>query len=233
MTCNGNQSTTMKLPKYDRRSFLTITGGTLAAAAARRTFAENRPSKGRGLVVGYPQAAEAGNSVLADGGNAVDAIVSAALVAGVVAVSRCGIGGYGGHMTIGLPNGKVASIDFNSEAPKSARPDMFPLDEKGNVKGNINKHGWLAAGVPATLAGVQLALDKYGSMSLARLVQPAIRYARDGFPLTLAPTEFMRHDPGSVKLFSRNGKLLTKGAAFRNPDLARLLEKLAEKGSVE
>src|SRR4051812_10214835 len=217
--------------RYHRRSFLTIAGGAIATAAAKQTIGAEQASKGHGLVVGHAEGAEAGMRVLAEGGNAVDAIAAAALVAGVVAVSRCGIGGYGGHMTIGLPNGKVTSIDFNSEAPKAARADMFPLDAKGNVKGNINKHGWLAAGVPATLAGVQLALDKYGSMPLARLVQPAIRYARDGFPLTLAPTEFMRHDPGSVKLFSRNGKLLTKGAAFRNPDLARLLEKLAEKGS--
>src|SRR4051812_10958361 len=218
--------------RYDRREFLAVSGGALTGLAANRAFGAEPFPKGHGLVVGQPEGAEAGMRVLAAGGNAVDAIVSAALVAGVVAVSRCGIGGYGGHMTIGLPNGKVTSIDFNSEAPKAARPDMFPLDEKGNVKGNINKHGWLAAGVPATLAGVQLALDKYGSMPFTRVVQPAIRHARYGFPLTLAPTEFMRHDPGSVKLFSRNGKLLTKGATFRNPDLAKLLEKLAKNDSV-
>ena len=105
-------------------------------------------------------------AVLADGGNAVDAVVAASLAAGVVAVSRCGIGGYGGHMTIGLPSGKVTCIDFNSEAPAAARADMFPLDKKGTVKGGVNKHGWLAAGVPATLAGLQLALDKYGTRPL-------------------------------------------------------------------
>src|SRR4051812_38655873 len=221
--------------RHNRRSFLQLSSGALAASLAPIAIGAERngSARGQGLVVGQPEAAEAGMRCLAEGGNAIDAIATAALVAGVVAVSRCGIGGYGGHMTIGLPNGKLTSIDFNSEAPKAARADMFPLDAKGNVKGNINKHGWLAAGVPATLAGVQLALDKYGSMPLARLVQPAIRQALDGFPLTLAPTEFMRHDTGSVRLFSRNGKLLTKGATFRNPDLARLLEKLAEKGSVE
>src|SRR4051812_592630 len=220
--------------RYDRREFLAVSGGALTGLAANRAFGAEPFPKGHGLVVGQPEGAEAGMRVLAAGGNAVDAIVSAALVAGVVAVSRCGIGGYGGHMTIGLPNGKVTSIDFNSEAPKAARPDMFPLDEKGNVKGNINKHGWLAAGVPATLSGVQLALDKFGSMPFSRVVQPAIRYARDGFRLTISPlTEFMRRDPGSAKLFTQNGKMLAKGATFRNPDLAKLLERLAEKGSVE
>src|SRR5438874_2312107 len=154
--------------KYDRRSFLAITGGSIASAAAGQAAAAESVSKAHGLVIGYPQAAKAGNAILADGGNAVDAIVSAALVAGVVAVTRCGIGGYGGHMTIGMPSGKVRCIDFNSEAPTAARPDMFRVDSKGRVQGDLNMHGWLAAGVPATLAGLQLALDKYGTRPLAR-----------------------------------------------------------------
>ena len=218
--------------RYDRRSFLTITGGALATAAAKQASGADFISKRHGLVVGHPEGAEAGMRVLADGGNAIDAIAAAALVAGVVAVSRCGIGGYGGHMAIGLPTGKVTCIDFNSEAPKAARPDMFPLDAKGNVKGNINMHGWLSAGVPATLAGIQLAIDKYGTQPLARLVGPAIRYARDGFPVYWALDRYMQRDPGSARLFMRNGKPLPKGATFRNPDLADMLQKLADKGSV-
>jgi gamma-glutamyltranspeptidase/glutathione hydrolase len=221
--------------KHDRRSFLAITGGTVAAAATRTISAEPT-AKGRGLVVGHPQGAEAGNSILADGGNAVDAVVAAALVAGVVAVTRCGIGGYGGHLAIGLPSGKVTCIDFNTEAPAAARADMFPLDEKGNVKSGVNKHGWRAAGVPATMAGLQMALDKYGTRPLARVVGPAIRYARNGFaaywPYAGAAANLQR-DPGSAKLFFRNGKLLQKGDTYRNPDLADLLEKLADKGSAE
>jgi gamma-glutamyltranspeptidase/glutathione hydrolase len=222
--------------QYDRRSFLTIAGGTLAAAAVSRAVGAEPTSRGRGLVIGFAEAAEAGNGVLADGGNAVDAIAAAALVAGVVAVSRCGIGGYGGHMTVGLPNGKVTSIDFNSEAPAAARPDMFATDDKGRVKGGANLHGWLSAGVPGTMAGVQLALDKYGTRPLARVVGPAIRHAREGFevywPYAGAAANFLR-DPGSAKLFSRNGKLLQKGETYRNPDLADMLQRLAEKGSAD
>jgi gamma-glutamyltranspeptidase/glutathione hydrolase len=220
--------------RYDRRSFLAITGGALATAAANQAIGAKQVSSGHGLVVGHPEANEAGMKVLAEGGNAVDAIVAAALVAGVVAVSRCGIGGYGGHMAIGLPNGKVTSIDFNSEAPTAARPDMFPLDAKGNVKGGINSHGWLAAGVPATMAGLQLVLDKYGTKPFAQLVQPAIRYARDGFKVywSLGPlASRLLHDPGSAKLFFRNGKPLAKGDTYRNPDLADMLQHLAEQGS--
>src|SRR3954470_1259628 len=139
-------------------------------------------------------------------------------------------------MAIGLPTGKVTCIDFNSEAPAAARPDMFPLDNKGNVKGGVNKHGWRAAGVPATMAGLQLALDKYGTRSLAHVIDPAIRYARDGFavywPYVGAASNLQR-DPGSEKLFFRNGKPLQRGDTYRNPDLAKLLGKLADKGSAE
>src|SRR4051812_29255105 len=138
----------MNYPKYDRRAFLAAAAGTFGAVAARRTIGDEPSSNSAGLVIGFAEGAQAGNAILSDGGNAVDAIVAAALVAGVVAVTRCGIGGYGGHMTIGLPSGKVHCIDFNSEAPAAARPDMFPLDANGNVKGNVNMHGWLSAGVP-------------------------------------------------------------------------------------
>src|SRR3954463_14074604 len=82
--------------QYDRRSFLAISAGTLGVAATGRTIGAESRAKSSGLVVGFPEGAQAGNAVLADGGNAVDAVVAAALVAGVVAVTRCGIGGYGG-----------------------------------------------------------------------------------------------------------------------------------------
>ena len=199
-----------------------------------------RPSNGHGIVVGHPEANGAGAEILAEGGNAVDAVVASALVAGVVAIPSCGIGGYGGHMIIGMPDGKLSAIDFNSTAPAAARPDMFPVDDKGNVKDKSNSVGWLAAGVPGTLAGLQLALDKYGSMKFSRVVQPAIRIARDGFESPIAfkvwfdpATPQRKPDPASVKLFMPNGKLLKKGDTFRNPQLADMLQKLAESGSVE
>jgi gamma-glutamyltranspeptidase / glutathione hydrolase len=225
--------------RIDRRTFLTAAGSAAACLAASSANANAASLKGRGLVVGQAEGAAAGMDVLADGGNAVDAIVAAALVAGVVAVSKCGIGGYGGHMTIGLASGKLTCIDFNSEAPAAARADMFRVDPNGKVEGDANMHGWLAAGVPATLAGLQLALDKYGTQPFARVVRPAIRYARDGFPVDstlkfwLDPAaDVLSRDPASARLFFRNGKPLAKGDNYRNPDLAVMLERLADKGSV-
>jgi gamma-glutamyltranspeptidase / glutathione hydrolase len=178
--------------------------------------------------------------VLAAGGNAVDAMVTAALVAGVVALPSTGIGGYGGHVTIGKPDGTVFAIDFNSTAPAAARPEMFATDEKGAVKGRANAHGWLAAGVPGVLAGLQLALDTFGTKKFPEVVKPAITCARNGFPLKKGPATAIKNargqfekDAGSAKLFLKNGEPLAEGATFRNPDLAAMLETLADKGRVD
>jgi gamma-glutamyltranspeptidase/glutathione hydrolase len=212
----------------DRRQFL---------ASAALLAAPPRPS---GLVTGHPAGDTAGRDILASGGNAVDAAVAAALVAAVVEVAGCGIAGYGGHMVVALPTGKVTAIDFNSAAPAVARPDMFPLDARGAVKGRIDAHGWLAAGVPGTLAGLQLAVDRFGTRKFAALVRPAIRHAREGFAvprglarLLVSARERLERDPGSRKLFFPKGSPLPEGARFRNPDLADLLEKLAGRGSVD
>src|SRR5262245_59789410 len=107
----------------DRRQWLATTGGVLMGSALghvlNQAAAQEKSQSPPGMsVVGQPVAAKAGLEVLADGGNAVDAAVAAALVAGVVAVHQCGIGGYGGHMVIAPPRGrKVVAIDFNSTAP--------------------------------------------------------------------------------------------------------------------
>lgn len=218
----------------DRRTFL---AGLAAAVATSRANAADPPKQ---LVIGHPQAAEAGNAVLADVGNAVDAVVTAALVAGVVAVPLTGIGGYGGHLVIaGLPKGQVIAIDFNSAAPAALKPDHFGANEKGEVKGEVNTYGWLAVGVPGVLAGLQLALDKYGTRKFADVVPPAIKLARDGFAVSPGLGSSLRanrqrlvKDPGSAKLFFPNGEPLAAGAKFQNPDLAKLLDALAEAGSV-
>jgi gamma-glutamyltranspeptidase/glutathione hydrolase len=216
----------------DRRTFLSSLAATLAAPPA--------VDRSHGWVNGQKESAQAGLAVLAAGGNAIDAAVASALVAAVVEVHGCGIAGYGGHMVIATPKGKVTAIDFNTAAPREARPDMFPLDARGEVKGQANSWGWLAAGVPGTLAGLQLALDRYGTRRFSTLVQPAIRAAREGFPVSPSlaraisgAREKLVRDPGSRKLFFRDDRPLPAGAHFRNPDLADLLERLAARGGVD
>jgi gamma-glutamyltranspeptidase/glutathione hydrolase len=221
-----------------RRQFLARTGCLLGAGLLPlSTAAADSPAKG--LVNGQPEAVAAGQAVLAAGGNAVDAVVAAALVAGVVAVPMTGIAGYGGHLVVARPDGKVSAIDFNSTAPAALKPDTFPLDEKGNVKDDLNRHGWLAAGVPGVLAGLQRALDTFGTRPFAELVKPAIRFARDGFPVSKnfaaaikGSRARLARDPGSAKLFFVKGEPLAEGVTYRNPDLADLLQTLADRGGV-
>jgi gamma-glutamyltranspeptidase/glutathione hydrolase len=190
-----------------------------------------------GVITGDPLGEKAGRQVLSEGGNVVDAVMAAAMVAGVTDLSNCGIGGYGGHMTLALANGKVTSIDFNSTAPMAAKADLFAASD---AKGGYAQRGWISAGVPGTMAGIQLALDRYGTRSLSELLQPAIRYICDGFPLAAGPAsgirrleKQLRKDPGSAKLLFPDGRPPAVGSLFRNPDLAKMLEALAEAGSVE
>lgn len=194
----------------------------------------------KGAVIGEPTAENVGLEILAAGGNAVDAAVGAALAASVASPHNCGPGGYGGHMVIALAKSKrVTAIDFNSAAPQLARENMFG-DANGGIRSNEWKHGWLAAGVPGTLAGMQLALDRYGTRPFRDAVAPAIRLARDGFVigpgLAAALRGSEKHlltDPASARLIQKNGRLLREGEMFRNPDLAAMLEDLAKRNSVE
>jgi gamma-glutamyltranspeptidase/glutathione hydrolase len=178
--------------------------------------------------------------VLAAGGNAVDAVVAAALVTGVVSPYHCGAGGYGGHLVVATPDGKVSAVDFNTVAPAAATPDMFPVGPDGQVKDRINYFGWKAVGVPGTLLGLQRALDRFGTKKLGDVIGPAIRWARDGFKVDAQMANSVRtaqkrltDDPGSAKLFLPGGQPPKIGDQFKNPDLADLFETFARRGSVE
>jgi gamma-glutamyltranspeptidase / glutathione hydrolase len=228
---------------YNRREMLKLTGTCVVAGAMGSTLASAAEAGARGsdgLVAGQARAAEAGNKILREGGNAIDAAVAAALVAGVTVPNGCGIAGYGGHMTLALKGGrKITAIDFNTAAPAAARADMFLLDDRGGVRDRVNEFGWLAAGVPGTLAGLQLALDRYGTRSFREMVAPAIAFARDGFPVSeglaraiRSTASQLRKDPCSTKLLFKDDEPLKAGDTFRNPDLARMLESLAGENSV-
>lgn len=206
----------------------------LGAAAAAKTYPH-------GAVIGGFRAEEVGAEVLASGGNAVDAAVAGALVSGIAGPQMTGPGGYAASILIATADGKkITAIDGNSTAPAAARADMFPLDDKGRVKGRIDEHGWLAAGVPGVLAGLQLALDRFGTRSFADCVQPAIKLAREGFPLPANIAGGIRNlaaalgsSSGGRRLFFKHGAPIAAGETFRNPELAEMLATLARRGSVE
>jgi gamma-glutamyltranspeptidase / glutathione hydrolase len=223
----------------NRRALLQLSGAAAASLIPGARVSAAAPS---GKVVGHATAAQAGEEVLRTGGNAADAVVTAALVAAVVALGHCGIGGYGGHAVVALPGGKkVTAFDFDGFAPAAATPGMFPLDERGSVRGRINEHGWLAAGVPGTLAGLELVLKRCGTRSFAEALQPAIRFAREGFPLPAGQATAIRgsragllKDAGCARLLlTPDGEAPKEGDLHRNPDLAALLQTLADRGTAD
>ena len=149
--------------------------GTSSASATiiRGTDAPN------GMVVSSSAiASEAGASVLAKGGNAVDAAIATGFALAVTHPSAGNIGG-GGFMVIRFPDGKATTIDFREIAPAASTPDMF-TDSTGAYSSRIHHRTHLAVGVPGTVAAMYLAWKEHGSGKLewAALLQPAIRAAR-------------------------------------------------------
>jgi gamma-glutamyltranspeptidase / glutathione hydrolase len=167
------------MKRITRRQML-VTSAQIAGAAAvgiscvTRRHSTQAPQ--RGILFGDKEGAKAAETIFAHGGNAVDATIAAAFTAGISSPSKCGIGGYGGSVMISQA-GSIYCIDFNSMAPAAATADMYPLNAKGEVVGKVNFHGWLAAGVPGVPAGLQLALQKFGTKSLREVLQPAIALA--------------------------------------------------------
>lgn len=220
-----------------------------SCAAAARTLRpylsfgvpKKAPAPMPGAIVGEATAAKVGQEIFAAGGNAIDAAVGAALAAGVAAPHQCGPGGYGAHMIIARAHeNEVVAIDANSLAPAAFREDIFPLDDQGAVVGRVNEHGWLATGVPGTLAGLHLALRRFGTKSLREVAAPAIKLAKDGFPVTVgmagairSNARHLRNDPAIARLLLKNGEPLKAGDRYANPELAALLQTLADRNSVE
>ena len=157
-----------------------------ATAAAARIPATWRVGAGRSATVA-PNGMVASNSALASaagveimrrGGNAVDAAVATGFALAVTLPAAGNIGG-GGFMVIRMADGRAAAIDYREIAPLAATRNMY-LDSAGKLT-DKSRIGALAAGVPGSVAGMAEALHRYGTMSLAQVMEPAIRLARDGF----------------------------------------------------
>lgn len=133
----------------------------------------------KGMVVSaHFLASEIGVQVLRSGGNAVDAAVATGLALAVAHPAAGNIGG-GGFMIVYTADGEVTAFDFREKAPRSAHKGMY-MDSSGTYIRNLNHEGYLSIGVPGTVAGFDLALDRFGTKSLEELVQPAISLAENG-----------------------------------------------------
>ncbi|MFY9513709.1 MAG: gamma-glutamyltransferase [Rubrivivax sp.] len=189
------------------------------------------------VVTAQHLATRIGVDVLKAGGNAIDAAVAVGYALAVVYPAAGNLGG-GGFMTLQLADGRRSFIDFREKAPLAARPDMY-LGADGKVVPRLSTRGHLAVAVPGTVAGLELARAKYGTLSRLLLMSPAIRLADEGFTLEqgdadmlAVATEDLRRDPASAAIFLHNGsEPLGVGAKLVQKDLARTLERIASEGT--
>ena len=184
----------------------------------------------------HPLASEAGVEVLRNGGNAVDAALTTALAVCVLNASSCGIGGGGFALIYLADQKKTVALDYRETAPAAASRDMYIRD--GKLDAQASRRGGLAVAVPGEVAGVAELAKKYGTMPLAKLFEPAIRLARDGYPAGkhLAATiaqhqDAIRKSPGlAANFLGPEGKPPAEGETIRQPELARTLQRIADEG---
>jgi gamma-glutamyltranspeptidase / glutathione hydrolase len=190
-----------------------------------------------GMVVSSQHIASAvGAGILAAGGNAIDAAVAVGYALAVVEPC-CGNIGGGGFMTLHLADGRDRFINFRETAPAAATKDMY-LNAAGEPVADRSRHGYLAAGVPGTVMGLDRAAQEYGTMPRTALLAPAVALARNGFVLTRDDTEMLdakadelAKDPGAAKIFVRpDGSHYQPGDRLVQTDLAATLDAIARAG---
>lgn len=216
---------------------LRVTIAALLVAAPAWAY-DSAPVPGRHAMVVSAQAlaSKAGLEMLAQGGNAVDAAVAVGYALAVVYPAAANLGG-GGFMTLRMADGRATFLDFREKAPLAATAGMF-LDEQGNVAKGRSTDTWLAVGVPGSVAGLEAARAKYGTMPRAAVLAPAIKLARDGFVLTAGDVALLRlgtakfrRDPAATAIFLPGGRPLQPGERLIQRDLAQTLELIAADGA--
>ncbi len=175
-------------------------------------------------------ASDAGVSILREGGNAVDAAVATGFALAVVHPVAGNLGG-GGFMLLRTHEGHSTFIDYREQAPLAATQNMY-LDAHGNVIPNASVLGLRSIATPGSVAGLTYAEKKYGRLGLKKVMAPAIALARDGFVLSEGEArEFADPDlakfADSKRIFQRDGNLLKAGETFKQPELARTLERIS------
>jgi gamma-glutamyltranspeptidase/glutathione hydrolase len=176
-------------------------------------------------------ASRAGDDIMKQGGNAVDAAVATGFALAVTHSAAGNLGG-GGFMLIRMANGETHFIDYREKAPAKAAHDMY-LDAQGNIVPDASLVGYKASGVPGSVAGMVYAEKHFGKLTLKQVMAPAIRLARDGFPLSYEDAQGFRDEnltkfPESRRIFQRDGKFYQAGEIFRQPELVKTLERIAD-----
>ena len=223
-----------------RISQLSEAAGLLLAGAVS-LFAQDSAgvvASTRGVVVSVSApASDVGASILAQGGNAVDAAVATAFALAVTHPFAGNLGG-GGFMVIRLPNGTATTIDYRERAPLTASATMFAPG--GTLVRALGDTGWLAAGVPGTVRGLELAHKKFGKLPWTDVVRPAAELAAKGWPLSPALARSISgfvagrgaKYPSTVEAYGKpGGGQWTAGDTIRFPALSHTLDEIARKGA--
>ncbi len=180
-------------------------------------------------------ATRVGIEILKKGGNAIDAAVAVGFTLAVTFPTAGNIGG-GGFMLIRMADGREALIDYREMAPLKAYRDMY-LDKNGEVIKGLSEEGYLASGVPGTVAGLTLALEKFGTLPLKEVLKPAIEIAEKGFPVDSylknsidSHIELLSKFPETKRILLKNKKELKVGEILVQKDLAKTLREIAKYG---
>jgi len=191
------------------------------------------PSHGsRGMVATVqPEASRVGVEILQAGGNAVDAAVAVGFALQVVYPEAGNIGG-GGFLLFRRPSGELHFLDYREKAPAKAAANIY-LDSHGNVVPDMSTIGYKSVAVPGSVAGMVYVQQHWGKLSLKQVMEPAIRLAREGFVLDYGEAQSFRDKdlakfPDSHRIFQRDGVYYHAGDVFKQPELAKTLERIAE-----
>ena len=202
---------------------------------ARETSKHAKPS-GAAIASAHALATDAGFETLARGGNAFDAAVAVSSTLSVVEPISSGLGGGGFFLLHDAKTGKDVFVDARETSPASATPQVY-LDKAGGLDRDRATNGPWAAGIPGLPAALVHVAEKYGRLPLKDSLAPAIRIARDGFPMYGRLVrgygerrEVMERYPGTRAVFLKNGKPLAEGELLRQPELALTLQLLADRG---
>jgi len=201
----------------------------------------SKPAEGtKGMVASaHPLASQVGLEILKKGGNAVDAAVATAFALGVVEPNASGLGGGGFILFYQAKTKKLEAIDYREVAPMKATPDMYKMSPDGKtILDKASTVGHRSCAVPGTLAGLEMALHRWGTMKLKDVLAPAIKIAEEGY--TVSPTlhgmmknyyDKLIQFPQTAKIFLKDGLPYEAGDRLALPDLARTYRLIAEKGS--
>jgi gamma-glutamyltranspeptidase/glutathione hydrolase len=210
-----------------------------AGEQARPDWPKQAVRAAKAMVVSDEQlASEAGVEILKKGGNAVDAAVAVGFALAVVEPAAGNLGG-GGFMLVRLADGRTGFVDYRETAPARASSDMY-IRADGSLDTEAATIGYRSVAIPASVAGLELALRTYGTMKLADVMAPAIRLAEQGFPVSEKLARSLRTSRPllqrfsvSRRIFLKDGALFQTGEILRQAELAETLQRIARGGTAE